>query len=50
MLRGDLYTQMFDIVLEHGGSTMMFEQSVHVFRNEYMRVGKDFPFLVIPQL
>ncbi len=47
--REDFYTQMATVVLEGGGSTIMYEQSVQVLRNEYIRAGKDFPFVIIPQ-
>ncbi len=47
--RTDFFKQMYGLVLEQGGTSGTYEQSVEVLRNTYIMAGKDFPFVVIPE-
>ncbi len=40
---------MLDLLLREGGSTMMYEQTYQVIRGDYLKEGKQVPFVIIPQ-
>ncbi len=40
---------MYEPVFEHGGASAMIQQATDVLHDTYLKQGKDFPLVVIPE-
>ncbi len=41
--------QMYQPVIDHGGASPSFAQNIEVVQYEYMKKGKEFPVVMIPE-